>query len=364
MKKEVNTLHYILKQVMITNINANGLTGKLRRNINLKAKLNYQITSGSLTITENGTYDIAKYNEVVVDTIVPSGDIEITTNGTYDVAEYENAIVDCPSDLDWTALGYSERPSYIEEGYEYALEIKNNWNTKDTSFYINGEHKVTYFPTVDCSNIVNFGIKSNSTLLYVGYLNLSKYKGFSQFFYECRSLRKIEGIDTSNGTTGQQMFANCHSLKEIPEINTSKFTSANNMFFSCYSLTYVPTLDLSKCTNCYSMFESCRSLENAPILNNTTSVTSFVRFFASCTNLKNVPVYNMSSATGLTNMFMGCNNLTDESLYNIVESLLTATSYKGTKTLSTIFDSSGYNKYYARIQALSNYQDLVNAGWS
>lgn len=285
--------------------------------------------------------------------------------GTIDT--YAEKIAQIPSGgsgVDWSALGYSERPSYIEEGYNYGLEIKNNWDISSTSFYIDGLHKVTYFPTVDCSNIVNFGIKNNSTLLYVGYLNLSKYKGFSQFFYECRGLRTIEGMDTSNGTTGQQMFYNCHSLKKIPEINTSKFTSANNMFFSCYSLTYVPTLDLSLCTNCYSMFEGCSSLENAPILNNTNLVTSFGRCFSNCTNLKNVPVYNMSSATGLTNMFMSCDNLTDESLYNIVESLLTATSYTGTKTLSTIFSSSGYNKYYARIQALSNYQDLVNAGWS
>lgn len=364
MKKEVNTLHCILKQVMITNINANGLTGKLRKNINLKAKLNYQITSGSLTITENGTYDIARYNEVVVDTVVPSGDIEITTNGTYDVKEYENAIVNCPADLDWSALGYSDRPPTIDEGYEYALEIKNNWNASGTSYNGYRNSKILFFPTVDLSNYTGFTLQFAPHVIYIGSLNTSRVGSFYNVFNNCYALKKIEALDTSNSNNTRYMFGNCYSLTDVPNLDTSRVKDASYMFYQCFSLEKIPLLDLSKCTNCYSMFESCSSLENAPILNNTTSVTNFGRCFSDCSSLKNVPVYNMSSATGLTNMFMSCNNLTDESLYNIVESLLTATSYTGTKTLSTVFSNGTYNTLKSRIQALSNYQDLVNAGWS
>ena len=387
MKKEVNTLHCILKQVMITNINANGLTGKLRRNINLKAKLNYQITSGSLTITENGTYDIARYNEVVVDTVVPSGDIEITTNGTYDVAGYENAIVDCPSDLDWTALGYSDRPPTIDEGYEYALEIKNNWNASGREYIHTDDNELLFFPTVDLSNYRLFRLANSSHLIYVGNLNTSNLTSCYCTFQNCYALQKVESIDTSNVTNAYSMFSSCYSLQEVPVLNTSNVKEANYMFYNCISLktipqldlsnatgtdfmffncsklTSVPNLDISKVTNATQMFANCGVLETAPEMN-TASVKSWSAMFNYCSSLKNVPVYNMSSATSLTNVFANCNSLTDESLYNIIESLLTATSYTGTKKLTTVFSNGTYNRYKTRIQALSNYQDLINAGWS
>ena len=387
MKKEVNTLHCILKQVMITNINANGLTGKLRKNINLKAKLNYQITSGSLTITENGTYDIARYNEVVVDTVVPSGDIEITTNGTYDVAGYENAIVDCPADLDWTALGYNNRPPTIDEGYEYALEIKNNWDASGTVFTKMNDRKLLFFPEVDCSNYTEINIRNTPHLIYVPNMNTSKISNFSVFFSNCYALQKIESIDTSNGTILQSMFSGCYSLKEIPEINTSKITSSYQLFRYCYLIKTIPSIDLGNATNTSYTFADCTSLTSVPTLNISKSTTTSYMFyncgvletvpemntslvqtcnsmFSGCSNLKNVPIYNMSSVTSLTNMFQNCNSLTDESLYNIIESLLTATSYTGIKKLTTVFSNGTYNKYANRIQALSNYQDLINAGWS
>lgn len=385
MKKEVNTLHCILKQVMITNINANGLTGKLRKNINLKAKLNYQITSGSLTITENGTYDIARYNEVVVDTVVPSGDIEITENGTYDVAEYENAVVNCPADLDWSALGYSDRPPTIDEGYEYALEIKNNWNASGREYIHTDDYKLLFFPEVDLSNYRTFSLKNSRHLVYVGNLNTSNSTSCS--FQNCYALQKIESIDTSKVTRADDMFGSCYSLQEVPALNTSNVTEADYMFNNCSSIKTIPQLDLSNATRTDYMFANCSKLTSVPNLNtskvtktdnmfascgvletapemNTALVTTWGAMFNYCSSLKNVPVYNMSSATSLTNVFANCNSLTDESLYNIIESLLTATSYTGTKKLTAIFGNGTYNRYKTRIQALSNYQDLVNAGWS
>lgn len=370
---------------MITNINANGLTGKLRRNINLEAKLNYQITSGSKTITENGTYDIARYNEVVVDTVVPSGDIEITTNGTYDVKEYENAIVDCPSDLDWSALGYSDRPPTIDEGYEYALEIKNNWNASGTQYTHTDDNELLFFPAVDLSNYRTFSLKNSRHLIYVGDLNTSSLTSCS--FQNCYALQKVESIDTSEVTRADDMFSSCYSLQEIPVLNTSNVTEADYMFYYCISIKTIPQLDLSNATRTDYMFSNCSKLTSVPNLNtskvtktdnmfascgvletapemNTSSVKTWGAMFNYCSNLKNVPIYDMSSATSLTNTFANCNSLTDESLYNIIESLLTATSYTGTKKLTTVFGNSTYNRYKTRIQALSNYQDLVNAGWS
>lgn len=51
--------------------------------------------SGAINITENGTHDVTRYAEAVVDvpTPQPTGSITITENGTHDVAEYAEAVV-------------------------------------------------------------------------------------------------------------------------------------------------------------------------------------------------------------------------------------------------------------------------------
>ena len=62
-------------------------------------------------------------------------------------------------------------------------------------------------------------------------------------------------------------------------------------------------------------------------------------------------------------MFTGCVKLTDNSLNNILQICINATLYTGTKTLYTLGFRS--NKYSVeRIQALSNYQAFIDAGWT
>lgn len=46
-----------------------------------------------MTITSNGTYDVSKVNQAIVNTPVPSGTLSISTNGEHDVAQYEKVNV-------------------------------------------------------------------------------------------------------------------------------------------------------------------------------------------------------------------------------------------------------------------------------
>ena len=46
-----------------------------------------------MTITSNGTYDVSKVNQAIVNTPVPTGTLSISTNGTHNVAQYEKVNV-------------------------------------------------------------------------------------------------------------------------------------------------------------------------------------------------------------------------------------------------------------------------------
>ena len=77
------------------------------------------------------------------------------TNETID--EYADFIDSITSGggLDWSAIGYSEMPDYIQEQYDYAVEIKNNWDSTQTSMEskFSGDTNLVIMPLVDTSNV-------------------------------------------------------------------------------------------------------------------------------------------------------------------------------------------------------------------
>lgn len=147
------------------------------------------------------------------------------------------------SDLDWTVLGYSERPEAIDDGYNYALQIKNNWvspTTMSTKFTDN--YDIVYMPLVDTSNATSFAstFKNCYRLEKVPLLNTSNATNMQSTFYSCYGLTEVPLFDTSKVTSMNQMFYFCQNLKDVPQFDTSSFNSNNsftNMFIGCVSLT-------------------------------------------------------------------------------------------------------------------------------
>ena len=86
--------------------------------------------------------------------------------------------------------------------------------------------------------------------------------------------------------------------------------------------------------------------------------------FSFCSYLTTIPLLDTSNVTNMADMFYHTYNLTDTSLDNILQSLISATSYAGTKTVrrTGITDTTVYPD--SRIEALPHYQDFVNAGWT
>lgn len=239
------------------------------------------------------------------------------TSSQIPTSDFDTAIANLPgADIDWTALGYSNTPDVIIDGYNYAKNIYDNWDPNTTSMWYkySGNRNLLLFPLVDTSKVTNMAnaFQDCCHLVYLPLIDTGKVDNMNMAFYECRALTSIPDLDTKNVTNMTYTFQNCMSLKSIGNIDTRK-------------------------------------------------VTEFYYTFMSCNSLKDFPVLDMRSAQTLDGMFYDCQNLTDQSLDNVLQSLVSATSYQGTKTLIAL-NLWGYDD--SRIQACPHYQDFVNAGWS
>ena len=243
----------------------------------------------------------------------------------------------------WSEIGYTDTPQEILDGFDYAKQIKDNWNSSITTMNQKYQNNINlrYFPIVDTSNVTNFTrCFDSSRLKFLPALNMSAGIYFYRLCMGCTSLEYVLNINTENAQNFQEAFQGCSKLTQFPIINTSK------------------------ATNVHSMFNRCSSLVNAPAID-TSNVIDAGYFYFGCTKLENVPIYNFKKITNVNNamyvMFQDCPALTNESLNNILASLLTATEYAGTKTLKYI----GLKQTQAETcQTLSNWADCVEEGWT
>lgn len=144
-------------------------------------------------------------------------------------------------------------------------------------------------------------------------------------------------FNISKGTSSKPGVATM--IKNIPSTITVSGTSLDYAFSGCGNLQEIPYMD-------------------------TSNVASFYHCFYQCYGIKTFPVLDFSKATVLTIVWSDCNSLTDTSLDNILQTLISATSYTGTKTLASIGSWSSSIYPASRWQALPHYQDFINAGWT
>ena len=111
---------------------------------------------------------------------------------------------------DWSELGYADTPKEILSDFNYAKDIKDNWNSSVTSMnamYYNNR-TIALFPMVDTSNVTDM----------------------QYAFSGCYYMQEIAPIDTSKVTNMESMFANNQRLYYVPQLNTSSVTKMYNMF--------------------------------------------------------------------------------------------------------------------------------------
>lgn len=247
------------------------------------------ITTGNLT---NEEYAEANddVDDILENTTVPSGTINITENGSYDVTNYVEADVSIgggPVVVNSNFASWStDYGGHICKFIKTLPEIQLNKNSCNNIFY--------NFQQLE-SITVNFKVKP--IVLY-------------QFFQSCFNLTDVNlnGEDTSLVTEFGSMFQNCNKIKNIPSINTSSAEGVSAMFYNCYALETAPNLDLSNVTTVKDMFNTCTELKNVPFYS-LPKVTNMQYMFTGCNKLTDESINNIMASCISATSYTGTKTL-------------------------------------------------------
>ena len=147
-----------------------------------------------------------------------------------------------------------------------------------------------------------YGLKS------AGLMNLPSTEGIASFFSDCYNLQSAEFGSMTGVQNLAYVFHDCNDLNTIKMTNIENAlpTSTIGMFEDCRTIRRVPTINTSNCSNTYSMYLDCMSLQDIPE-HDLSNVINCSNMFRNCKSLVNFGgVTNFSSvATNITSMFNG-----------------------------------------------------------
>ena len=140
------------------------------------------------------------------------------------------------------------------------------------------------------------------------------------WFYECKNLVNIEGIENLNTekvTNMALMFASCSDLTslDVTKFNTAKVRNMYSMFMKCSGLKSldVTNFDTGNVISMAYMFYGCSALTSLDLTNfNTAKVMDMCFMFKKCSGLTslNLTNFNTAEVTDMSQMFNECSALT------------------------------------------------------
>lgn len=224
---------------------------------------------GSTTKTENGTYDVKEYAEVVVNVpigITPTGKKEITNTSEVDVTNYATAQV-----VDSNLVASNIKKDINILGVTGTLEsgggntLKNVLDTtKSAKYLFNGCRETSVDSLIQSSDTENVKNMNN------------------MFSYSL--IDHVPQISTITVEDMSYMFNNCSNLITIPQLNTSSVTNMYNMFGYCSKLKSILMTNIGANLDISSSTQFERS-DLVIILNNLKTVTSTKTLTMGATNL-------------------------------------------------------------------------------
>lgn len=267
-------------------------------------------------------------------------------------SEFDTEIANLPSggggsSVDWNAIGYSSDPLFNQDGYNYALQVKENWDETSTNYSgkFRNDSNLVYMPLVP--------FNSSATTTY-------------EMFSACKYLQSIPQLDTSNVTNMNNMFNGCSSLKIISLLDTSKVTNMSYMFDECGALAEIPQFNTKNVTKTNYMFNNCKALKTVPLLD-FSSVTNINYMFANCYAIENLGGFKdlgkaylttAGANTGNYTLTITTSKLTHDSIMNVINNLYDIAS-AGVRQQTFEIGSTNMNKLTADEIAIA-----TNKGWN
>ena len=182
---------------------------------------------------------------------------------------------------DWTKIGYDNTPISTLIGFDYAVSIKDNWDTSIVTHTerFKDDKVLMYFPkNIDTSNLITIDrMFQASNLEYID-IDISNARTASAVFTDCLNLRGaiVHGIgdpDAPDGAVGNiaNMFSNCRSLVNV-DLNLTEYStrlSAVNLFTDCWKLKEFiydgKSENIARISSLYNAFTNCYKMERLTV---------------------------------------------------------------------------------------------------
>jgi len=190
-------------------------------------------------------------------------------------------------------------------------------NVTDMDSMFNGCSTLKVSPSIDAPVATNasrvfmscYGIRK------AGFINIPSATDISYFFNDCYNLQnaefgsmtgvqrldgafadchdlntlKMNSIENALPTHTLSMLENCKTIKRVPTINTSNCLYTYSMYLGCNSLQEIPEHDLSNVINCSYMFRGCGLLVNFGGVTNFSSVATNINGMFQDTPVSELP---------------------------------------------------------------------------
>ena len=201
------------------------------------------------------------------------------------------------------------------------LTFKHDTNKHDGAFALNeGENTPGWYKPNEDEDDDEYNANIIKKVVFDASFANARPTSCYEWFYNCRDLTTIEGIEylnTTNVTNMCEMFAGCHGLTtlDVSNFDTKNVTSMWGMFAKCEALTTldVSNFDTQNVRDMWGMFYGCYALKTLNVSNfDTKNVTDMSTMFGSCSALTTLDVSNFDTknVTDISFMFSNCKALT------------------------------------------------------